>query len=209
MTSEKPFKYTFDQLAAIADTLDVDEDHHDCRYVERVVGEWKAYTEDDVRAELARNAKIADLAEQLLDELEPENDFDIDEHFSEGKPATLVGHLVSLLNFVEQVSDLHPPRKGRRPQIPSALSARLIEFWENSGRRVSRSSKVDDETDEQTPSGPLVRFLLASCSPILAPPPTADAAASAIRTYQKASGEHGEMATEEQVISAIVTDRTH
>lgn len=210
MTVESCFKYTSAEMAAIAEALGVDEQHLDCRRVEWIIGEWKASSEVDVRAELARNAKIAAIAEQLLNELEPDEEkFDPDEHFhADGTPVTLVGHLVALLNFVEQVSDFHPLRKGRRPAIPSGLSSRLIEFWESSGRRVGRSSKTDNKTDEQASAGPLVRFLLAACSPVLSPAPTADAAASAIRAY-KAKTEYGEMATSDDVISTIVTGRTH
>ncbi|MEI9417558.1 hypothetical protein [Mesorhizobium sp. Cs1321R2N1] len=206
---DRAFKYTAEQLVAIAETLVVEVDHPECRQVEWIVGEWKVYSEDDVRADLARNAKIANLADQLLSEILPD-EFEIDEHFADdGSPVTLAGHLVSLLNLVEKTSDEHPPMRGRRPQIPSALSTRLIEFWENSGRRVSRSSKVNGKTDEQTSTGPLVRFLLAACSPVLVPTPTADAVASAIRTYRKADQRYGEKAIDNLIISTILKDRSH
>ncbi|TIW07813.1 MAG: hypothetical protein E5V66_29500 [Mesorhizobium sp.] len=186
MTSDDSrFKFTSTQLAIVAQSLGVDEQHLDCRQVEWIVAEWRAYREDDVRAELARNSKIAGLAEQLLEELLP-GEFEMSEHFDEdGAPVTLVGHLISLQNWIEQVAEEYPRPKGRRPQIPSTLAARLIEFWENTGRRVGRSSKADG--DEQASTGPLVRFLVAASSPVLKPSPTADAAASAIRSYVKAA----------------------
>ncbi|MER8553622.1 hypothetical protein NKH37_15775 [Mesorhizobium sp. M1217] len=184
MRIEADLIYTGKQKVAIAETLGIDADHPDCRRVEWIVGEWRCNSEDELREDLARNAKVADLAGQLLNELQPQ-EFDLERHFDDrGAPMTLEGHLVTLLNWVEKIADENPSLKGRRPQIPSALSTRLIEFWENSGRRVGRSTKADGQTDEQSSTGPLVRFLLASCSPVLAVAPTADAAASAIRAYK-------------------------
>ncbi|ATU91775.1 hypothetical protein [Phyllobacterium zundukense] len=198
------FKYSDEMRARLAATLGRSSEHREVSHVERIVTEWVSHNEKHIQADLARNARIATAAENLLLELDldrDENDDDRERDFAEdGDPVTLRGHLLVAIDFLDFVKKEHENLipKGRPSVLPRLLSTRLLEFWDNSGRRIARSSTTTkDAPDIQTPSGPLVRFLIAATEPVLQHKVPLGAAEHAIRLfYPRRRNEDDEKSTE-------------
>ncbi|MEI4480960.1 MULTISPECIES: hypothetical protein [unclassified Phyllobacterium] len=182
------FGYSAQEKNRLAKILGCSEDHSTVSNVERIVGEWLKHNEEHVAVDLGKNTRIAVAAENLLREIEGdggEKDFrnDFEEN---GHPISLRGHLLVAIEFLDSVmvENEHLLPKGRTPAIPRLLAIRLLEFWENSGRRIARSSTAKkDAPDIQNPSGPLVLFLLAATEPVLRTKVPLGAAEHAIRTF--------------------------
>jgi hypothetical protein len=184
------FKYSDEARARLAATLGRSSDHREVSHVERIVTEWISHNEKHILVDLARNARVAIAAENLLFELDLDRDASDDDRERDfdrnGDPVTLRGHLLVAIDFLDVVKKEHEHfvPKGRPPILPRLLSTRLLEFWDSSGRRIARSSTTTkDAPDIQTPSGPLVRFLIAATEPVLQHQVPLGAAEHAIRLF--------------------------
>lgn len=214
----KNFSFSGEERALLAASLGRSSDHFELRAVEQIVNQWADYNEKHILADLSRNDRIGAAAEKLLLEIELSRDDDGNEgedferdYDEDGNPVTLRGHLMVAIDFRDLVKKEHDHvlPKGRPPVIPRMLATRLLEFWENSGRSIARSSTATkDSPDVQIPSGPLVRFLLAATEPVLRTKVPLGAAEHAIRTFYPRRRTEGD-AKFSEFVRRLIADGPH